>query len=98
MDHGRLRAWLIALARPACRRRRDRLVDFLWAQGSGRKDERAFSDVSATSGPLYAAAEFPSPSRFSRSVEINGAGEIVLRSVFQMINDWNYNPLSLYYA
>lgn len=74
------------------------MVGLLWAQGSGRKDERAFSKVSATSGPLYAAAEFPSPSRFSRSVEINGAGEIVLRSVFQMINDWNYNPLPLYYA
>ena len=73
-------------------------MGLLWAQGSGRKDERAFSDVSATSGPLYAAAEFPSPSRFSRSVEINGAGEIVLRSVFQMINDWNYNPLPLYFA
>jgi len=98
MDHGRLRAWLIAFARPACRRRRDRLVDFLWAQGSGRKDERALSDVSDTSGLSYADAEFPSPSRFSRSIEINEAGEIVLRSVFQMINDWNYNPLPLYFA
>ena len=98
MGHGRLRAWLIALARPARRRRRDRMVGLLWAQGSGRKDERAFSKVSATSGPLYVAAEFSSPSRFSRSVEINEAGEIVLRSVCQMINDWNYNPLPLYDA
>ena len=73
-------------------------MGFLWAQGSGRKDERAFSDVSATSGPSYADAEFPSPSRFSQGVEINKAGEIVLRSVCQMINDWNYNPLPLYYA
>ena len=73
-------------------------MGLLWAQGSGRKDGRAFSDVSATSGPSYADAEFPSPSRFSRSVEINGAGEIMLRSIFQMINDWNYNPLPLYYA
>ena len=98
MGHGRLRDWLIALARPACRRHRDRLVGFLRAQGSGRKDERAFSDVSATSGPSYADAEFSSPSRFSKSVEINEAGEIMLRSVCQMINDWNYNPLPLYYA
>ena len=88
MGHGRLRAWLIVLAHPACRRRRDRMVG-LWAQGSGRKDERAFSNVSATLGPSYANAKFPSPSRFSRSVEINEAGEIMLRSVCQMINDWN---------
>ena len=74
------------------------MVGLLWAQGSGRKDERAFSNVSATSGPSYANAEFPSPSRFSRSVEINEAGEILLRRVFQMINDSNYNPLQLYYA
>ena len=73
-------------------------MGLLWAQGSGRKDERAFSNVSATSGPSYANAEFPLPSRFFRSVEINEAGEIMLRNVFQMINDWNYNPLPLYYA
>ena len=98
MGHGRLWAWLIALARPARCRRRDRMVGLLWAQGSGRKDEHAFSDVSDTSGLSYADAEFPSPSRISQGVEINEAGEIVLRSVCQMINDWNYNPLSLYYA
>ena len=98
MGHGRLRAWLIALARPARRRRRARRVGLLWAQESGRKAERAFSDVSATSGPSYADTEFLLPSRFSRSDEINEAGEIVLRSVCQMINDWNYNPLPLYYA
>jgi len=51
-----------------------------------------------TSGPSYADAEFPSHSRFSQGVEMNKAGEIVLRSVCQMINDWNYNPLPLYYA
>ena len=70
----------------------------MWAQGSGRKAELAFSDVSATLGLSYADAEIPSPSRFSQGVEINEAGEIVLRSVCQMINDWNYNPLRLYYA
>ena len=58
MGHGRLRAWLIALARPARRRRRARLVGLLWAQGSGRKVERAFSKVSATSGPSYATQNF----------------------------------------
>ena len=98
MDHGRFRAWLIPLARPARRRRRDPLARLLWAQESDRQAERAFSDVSSTSGSSYADAEFPSPSRFSRSVEINEAGEIMLRSVFQMINDWNYNPLPLYFA
>ena len=74
------------------------MVGLLWAQGSGRKDERAFSEVSDTWGASYANTAFALPSRFSRSVEINEAGEIMLRSVFQMINDWNYNPLPLYYA
>ena len=50
MGHGHLRAWLNVLAHAARRRRRDRMVGLLWAQGSGRKDERAFSDVSATRG------------------------------------------------
>ena len=74
------------------------MVGLLWAQGSDRKDERAFSEVSVTWGASYANTEFALPSRFSRSVEINEAGEIVLRSVCQMINDWDYNPLPVYFA
>ena len=124
MGHGRLWAWLIAPARPARRRRRARLMGLLWTQGFGRQAERAFSDVSATSGRRTLTQNFrrcegferfvagtwtsvqkiregtgvPSPSRFSRGVEINEAGEIVLRSVCQMISVWNYNPLPLCYA
>ncbi len=85
---------MIAIARPA--RRRDRMVVLLWAQGSGSKDERAFSNVSATSGPSYANTESPLLSRFSQSVLMNKAGDIVLQSVYQMINDKDYNPLPLY--
>jgi hypothetical protein len=51
------------------------MVGLLWAQESSSKAEHTFSDVSATSWLSYADAEFPSPSRFSLSVEINGAGE-----------------------
>ena len=47
MGHGRLRVWLIALARPARRRRRARLAGLLWAQAGlfwaqepGRQAER----------------------------------------------------------
>ena len=125
MGHGCLRAWLIALARPDCRRRRARLTGLLWVRGSGSQAERAFLGVSATSRPPYADAQnfrhckgserfvagtwspvqkiregtgVPSPSRFSRGVESTEVGEIVLRSVGQMVSDWNHDPLPLCYA
>ncbi len=52
-------------------------------------------------GTLLAASlirSVPSPSRFSRGVEITGAGEIVLRTACQIISEWNHNPLPLCYA